>query len=349
MWSHGELPGGGRRWIVALFAALVICSSPVAFVLSSGGHSGTFSTSRRVDLAIGHSEPRSPRLAAAAATPVSTPRSSPSSLAASIAMVAAFVGAAQARRRSSATNIARRVTREQIERLTVDDVPTEWSIKFTLGMARRRQLAARIRQELDECFALICLNRDLGGGKRKSFPKLAAVKEMFPKQVRIHQLKKSIYRAAVKGTDWEPSGLKGQGGCDGHCWFMFIYDENDLKPAVQAMEKANKKFNIDAELAAKKVNLLKVKHWQENKPYGFAFGAMIRDDWEWIPGDQVMKLKDFPTRTELIGRVAGAIQMVTTKIAKGTKQLPQKIAVGTKKIVEKMEDEGKDTVADVVA
>ena len=67
----------------------------------------------------------------------------------------------------------------------------------------------------------------------------------------------------------------------------------------------------------------------------------MSEEWDVLDGPGVLKLKDFPTKTELIGQVAGAIKQVTTKLAVGIKQVPTKLAIGIKNTVEKGEEEGK--------
>merc|ERR1712007_199454 len=105
----------------------------------------------------------------------------------------------------------------------------------------------------------------------------------------------------------------------------------DVRPTIEAYLKMEKKFNR----AGKLVEL------KEQQDYAFDVrplrGGIMRDEWNFIQPEEFPKLKNFPTKLELIAQIAGGIN-----------QLPQKLAIGTKKIVEKIEEEGKSNVADVV-
>ncbi|CAE8643971.1 unnamed protein product [Polarella glacialis] len=125
--------------------------------------------------------------------------------------------------------------------------------------------------------------------------------------------------------------------------YIFVENDKDLKETIIAYTKMEKKFMRKDKLAAQNEKLGSGLNFYA-KPL---LGAMVTGEWNVIAPEDIPKMKDFPTKLELIAKIAGGIQMVTTKIAKGIKQVPTKLAIGTKKVQEKMEEDGKSTVGDV--
>jgi len=227
----------------------------------------------------------------------------------------------------------RHVSLAEIDQLSVDDCPVEWQPKISLGMAKRNYLVQAIRGQLDKTFFLMAWNKD---GMPTST--LEAARAMFPPQVKVRCLKNTLVKVAMKGTPWDAavSELKGPN------MYVFCESDNDVRPTIEAYLKMEKKFNR----AGKLVEL------KEQQDYAFDVrplrGGIMRDEWNFIQPEEFPKLKNFPTKLELIAQIAGGIKQVPQKLAVGINQLPQKLAIGTKKIVEKMEEEGKSNVADVV-
>jgi large subunit ribosomal protein L10 len=226
---------------------------------------------------------------------------------------------------------------EQIEALTVDDLPERWYPRMSLNKARKYAKADAIRKQLDKTFFIMSYNI-----KYLNCTQIAELREYFPITVKARGLKGSLVRKAAEGSEWAPYFEYVYGRCAEI--FVFVEREEDLKPTIQAWLKAKKDFGLD-EKAAK----AQEKMEELSKPLEPSPGGMLRDDWSIIEGKDLQKYKDFPTRLDLIAQVAGSIKQVPTKLAKATKQLPQKTAIGIKKIVEKMEEEGKATVGDAVA
>jgi len=346
-------PGNGVGRVIVCLVALVTFSSPLAFVVPL--HSGLAAPASSGRSSASDLRVRSERRAASfstAAGPASSLHTSLPGFAASLLLSGACVLSAALRRghRVKAPKIATRITKEDIEQLTVDDVERVapgWRGKVSLGMARRNEQVLLIREQFGKAFAILtfnCHSMTVAEQRRvTNDPKI-------PIGVHPVYLKNSFVRVAVKGTPWE-AWLEQDGFWEKQIYF-FVYEEEDLRPTVTALGKWLKELNREAVLATAFAKQLKdgvrsAAGMPDGHPW--CTGAMIRDDWTLFQPKDVLKLKDFPTKKELYAKIAGSIQMVTTKIAKGTKQLPQKIAVGTKKIVEKMEEEGKDTVGDVVA
>eukprot|EP00415_Alexandrium_ostenfeldii_P004522 UN4522 len=172
---------------------------------------------------------------------------------------------------------------------------------------------------------------------------LRQARALFPESVTVRGLKNSLVKKAMEGTEWEDFGT----ALKGSLMYVFVKDDTDLKPTVQAYLKLEKTYNR-VEKLAKVYENLKAKN-AVNFDMVPLVGGCLRDEWKLIGPEDFVKLKDFPTKTELIARIAGSIKQVTQKIAVGVKQVPQKLAIGTKKVVEKMEEDGKATVGDVVA
>jgi len=228
----------------------------------------------------------------------------------------------------------------EIRNLTAEQVPLHWARKVNLGMARRYELCMAIREKLDESFFVMAINRD---GMTEN--ELTEARKLFPPQVTVRALKGNLVKKAMEGTDWEilTPQLKGSN------LYVFVPEDTYLKPTIEAYIKFEKNFTRDEKVV--EINELYTKKGARG---GFQLestcpGGVLRDEWNLLTKEELPKLKNFPTKLELISQIAGSIKQVPTKLAICSKQLPQKIAVGTKKIVEKMEEEGKSVVADVVA
>merc|ERR1712217_449107 len=220
--------------------------------------------------------------------------------------------------------------------VTVDQVPSWFRPKISVGMARRDKIKLAIEAKLEETFFIMAFNKDC-----MPTADLEAARAMFPSTVMVRVLKNSLVKKAIENTEWAPLADV----LNGSNMYVFVFKDTDLKPTIEAYIKLAKVFNREE----------KVAQMYEKVGQGYTFklkplaGGMLRDEWNVIAPEDIPKLKDFPTKTELIARIAGSIKQVTQKIAVGVKQVPQKLAIGTKKIVEKMEEDGKDSVADVVA
>lgn len=247
-------------------------------------------------------------------------------------------GAAALRRKESrdSSATARRVTLKEISQLKPQDVPSWFRPKISVGMARRNSVSETIGRKLDETFFIMAFNKDV-----MPTSELEAARAMFPDTITVRCLKNSLVKRAMLGTPWEPFGtaLKGSN------MFVFVKNDSDLKGAIEAYVKIEKKFQRNQRLAT--------LYEKYARKYTFKLmpcrGGMLRDEWNVISPEDLPKLKDFPTKLELIAKVAGSIKQVTQKIAVSVNQVPRKLAIGTKKIVEKMEEGGKAKVGDVVA
>ena len=65
-------------------------------------------------------------------------------------------------------------------------------------------------------------------------------------------------------------------------------------------------------------------------------------DNEFLDANAIKALKNLPTRTEVIAKIAGSIKAVPTKLARSLKQVPQKMAVGVSKLADG--DDNKDLI-----
>ncbi|CAE7321330.1 rplJ [Symbiodinium pilosum] len=158
-------------------------------------------------------------------------------------------------------------------------------------------------------------------------------RSFFPPTVNVRHLKNTWLKKAMEGTDWEPMRDK----IKGNNIYVFVESDKDLKPSIQAYMKIEKQFNRTA-----KLDVLR-EEWVERLTYDLQplVGGMMSEEWDIMEPADVVKLKDFPTKTELIGQIAGSIKQVTTKLAIGVRQVPTKLAIGLKKTVEKGEEGGK--------
>jgi len=236
------------------------------------------------------------------------------------------------RRRARAASALRRVSLADVEQLSVDDVPTFWNPNMTIARSRRFKAVESIRQQLDKTFFMMAFTY----AGLSTFDQREA-KAMFPPTVKVRGLKKSQVVKATQGTGWHQLAeqIKGQS------FYVFVESDKDFKPTIQAYIKFAKKFNRAEKCA---------ELFEKAGTKGFippSSGGIMIDEWNYIPGEELPKYKDFPTKSELIAQIAGSIKQVPTKLAVCAKQLPQKTAIGIKKIVEKMEEDGKATVGEV--
>mmetsp|Transcript_28486 Transcript_28486/g.50588 ORF Transcript_28486/g.50588 Transcript_28486/m.50588 type:complete len:300 (+) Transcript_28486:1-900(+) len=234
--------------------------------------------------------------------------------------------------RRSRRGVSRSVTREQLETLTVADLPTNWRPPNGPKAQRVLQIQAITRQ-LDKTFFLMAFNRENMLGSQ-----VEEAKSFFPPNVNVRVLRNTWVRKAMEGTDWEPLApqLKGSNV------YVFVESDKDLKPSIQAYLKLEKEFDRTGAIDA-------IKEANDDMTYEIKplVGGMMSEEWNVLQPQEIIKLKDFPTKTELIGQIAGSIKQVTTKLAVGIRQVPTKLAIGIKKTVEKGEEGGKGTVGDV--
>ena len=57
-------------------------------------------------------------------------------------------------------------------------------------------------------------------------------------------------------------------------------------------------------------------------------------DGNYVPAKDIASLENLPTKTQLIGKIAGSIKQVTTKLAVGTRAITAKVAYGVKEIAD---------------
>jgi len=226
---------------------------------------------------------------------------------------------------------------EQIQALTVEDVPTDFRPKISIGMQRRYAYAQSIRDAFERSFLVLVFNAD-----GMDFATQDQVIDFFPKTCVVRSLKNSIVKRGIIGTEWDilSEHLKGPNT------YVFCFEDTDVKATVEGYLKMEKKFKrVDKvkEIAERTAPLF---NWVATSPL---VGAVMRDDWTFIGPDSTRKLKDLPTRLELIAKIAGSVKQVPQKLAVALNQVPTKLAIGTKKIVEKMEEDGKGAVGDVAA
>ncbi|CAK0875479.1 unnamed protein product [Prorocentrum cordatum] len=250
----------------------------------------------------------------------------------------ALAAARSAGARRGRSTVARRVTLEDIESLTMNDIRRinpHWRPKCTLGTARRAAVCESIIAKLESSYFVMIFNQ-----VNATMAESQKIRDSFPMSVVCRRLKNGLLRKALNDAEgglWKPLAEK----VGGYSTVVFVPDDKTLKDTVKAYKKVVKEFKLHDRCAA----------MNEYRDFlqPFCVGGIIRDEWELIPGEKIPDLENFQTKTDLICSIARGVKMVTQKIAVGVKQVPSKLAVGTKKVVEKMEEGGKDSVADVVA
>eukprot|EP00929_Paragymnodinium_shiwhaense_P112868 TRINITY_DN8112_c0_g2_i1.p1 TRINITY_DN8112_c0_g2~~TRINITY_DN8112_c0_g2_i1.p1 ORF type:complete len:341 (+),score=115.15 TRINITY_DN8112_c0_g2_i1:63-1025(+) len=253
-----------------------------------------------------------------------------------LATVVGLFTAAAGFSRANKSRSARRITLQQINELSLKDVPRQWLPWCSVKTARDNLVVKSIATQLEKTFYIMAWNKD--GMDTDS---LEAARAMFPAGAKVRCLRNKLVREAMRQTGW--GGDFGM-NFKGSCMYTFVENEEDVKPTMQAyakMEKSMRRQQVIDQLIEKNPN-----DYKNYKPIPF-WGGGLAEDKKFMDPEQAMKLKDMPTKLDLIARVAGAVKQVPQKLAVGINQLPKKIAVGTKKIVEKMEEEGKSTVAEL--
>lgn len=244
---------------------------------------------------------------------------------------AGLLAAAACRRQP---RIARRISLSDINNLKVKDLPDHFRPKVSMGQSRRFATVKGISTQLDKTFFLMAWNRERMLGRD-----VEEARAMFPETCKVRVLKNSLVKKAMEGTEWEAMSplLKGSNV------YVFVESDTDLKPAIQAYIKLEKRFDRTAVIDGIKEVM------DDDLTYELKslVGGVMSEEWNVLDGGEVLKRKDFPTKTELIGQIAGSIKQVTQKLAVGIKQVPNKLAIGIKKTVEKGEEGGKGTVGDV--
>jgi len=249
-----------------------------------------------------------------------------------VSLVLGGLLAAAACRRQA--RMPRPVTKTQIHDLTLEDLPEMWRPSISISMSRRSNQMKGIRRQLEKTFFLMAFNKEHMASRE-----IEEARALFPPTCKVRVLKNSLVRKAMEGSEWEQLGpyLVGSN------MYVFVESDRDLKPAIQAYIKMEKTFDRTATLDAIKEDRGDDLTYDLNP----LVGGIMSEEWNVLTAEDVMKLKDFPTKTELIGQIAGSIKQVTQKLAVGIKQVPTKLAIGIKATVEKGEEEGKSTVGDV--
>jgi len=251
------------------------------------------------------------------------------------AIAGAAVAAAASRRRQQRASVARRVSVAEIESMTVEDIPFRWRDKVSLGQAKRNNLVRDISTQLEKSFFIMAFNKD-----GMTTPEVEEARSMFPEECIVRCLKNKLVAKAMQGTEWEEFSTCLKGGN----MYVFVEEDTYLKGALEAFLKIDKKFKRQECLDKLKESMAEVTF--DLRPF---VGGCLRDEWALITAADLPTLKEMPTKLQMIAQIAGGVKQVTQKLAVGLNQLPKKTAVGIKKIVEKMEEEGKDSVKDVVA
>ncbi|CAE7469217.1 rplJ, partial [Symbiodinium natans] len=188
----------------------------------------------------------------------------------------------------------------------IKDVPENWG-SIGARKARRFMQIQAIMRQLDRTFFFMAFNKE-----EMAASEMEEARGFFPSTVNVRHLKNTWVRKAMEGTDWEPmrDRIKGKN------MFVFVENDKDLKPSIQAYMKIEKQFDRTAKLDALREDMSGSLTY-DLQPM---IGGMMSDEWTVMEPADVVKLKDFPTKTELIGQIAGSLKQVTTKLAVGVRQ-----------------------------
>lgn len=259
-------------------------------------------------------------------------------------LLAGAAAAASVVRRGQAT--ARRLTMQDVDSLTLEDIPKDFLWKLTIGRARRYVWVRQLRERLEQTQFLLAINvLSLPAKEHRE------IGEAFPPSVDRGVIRNAIMKKACEGTEWQGITDMFESKLYPPMMWFFVKKEEDVKESVKTWLAMEKKFKRVAvlEKAQDKMSVVTGRNALTVELKNSALCAMMRGDWSVIKPADIPKYKDLPTKLEVIAQIAGSIKQVPTKLARSTKQISQKIAIGTKKIVEKMEEQGKVKVADLMA
>lgn len=255
-------------------------------------------------------------------------------------LVLAGASAAGLRRRQRNTT-ARRLTLEEVDNLTLEDLPSDFVAKMTIGRARRRKYGWEIRERLDTAFFVFVISRMKMPAKDQD-----ALRAGLPDGCTSIIAKRTfLSKVLTLAPGWNNLGEAMMAQPLGPSILVIVPDDSTLKPTIEYVTKMEKKWGRKATLTA----LVEEQGKFKNKYFdgrSLVLG-MLRGDPNVINGDKIPSLKDLPTKQQTIGMIAGGIKQITTKLARSTKQVGQKVAIGLKKITEKMEEQGKGSVKDI--
>lgn len=255
--------------------------------------------------------------------------------------VTALAAAFRLRSRSSSST-ARRITMQDIDNVTLDDVPIGYWSKVSIGRARRSMLAWEITDILDNSFFVFFIST--------ANMTLAYVKEMRltlkDNGCKTFIYKKSYFAKVLElAGDYKELGGKIRKTVIGPSIMVAVPRDDMLKKTLEVVAKVEKKQGRKGVIAAW------LEKWGKDKSplilgRSLLFGQ-LKGDPKIIDGNDIPKLKDLPTKQQTIGMIAGGIKQVTTRLARSTKQVSQKLAIGLKKVTEKMTENDKATVKDI--
>lgn len=132
--------------------------------------------------------------------------------------------------------------------------------------------------------------------------------------------KNTLVKRALVGTKFEAFGgeLSGPNG------YLFV-GEDGMKQALKACSKLQSEFKKAAKGTA-----------NEGKELMFTGGCL---DGELFDAAQVKKLEDLPSKQELMGKIAGMVKQVPTKVALAVNAMPRKVGYAAAALKTKMEEE----------
>mmetsp|Transcript_16984 Transcript_16984/g.23771 ORF Transcript_16984/g.23771 Transcript_16984/m.23771 type:complete len:257 (+) Transcript_16984:83-853(+) len=186
-----------------------------------------------------------------------------------------------------------------------------------LSRQKKEETVADLKQKLEKSSLVFGMN--FNGFTVKQ---VEGLRKKLPEDAKIQVAMNTLMRKAgseVEGYEAIEAACKG----DNAWWFA---GEN-----VASCVKAYLEFEEECKKAAKAD--------PETKVPTLSGGCM---DGTFLDTEGIKALKNLPTRTEVIAKIAGSIKAVPTKLARSVKQVPTKVAIGISKLEDG--DDNKDLI-----
>eukprot|EP00468_Gymnochlora_sp_CCMP2014_P004395 CAMPEP_0167754690 /NCGR_PEP_ID=MMETSP0110_2-20121227/8410_1 /TAXON_ID=629695 /ORGANISM="Gymnochlora sp., Strain CCMP2014" /LENGTH=261 /DNA_ID=CAMNT_0007640597 /DNA_START=48 /DNA_END=833 /DNA_ORIENTATION=- len=200
---------------------------------------------------------------------------------------------------------------------TVSGRSTPW-ISNALSRQRKEETVAVLKENLEQS-SLVFGMRYAG----ISVKQMEELRKKLPEDSKIRIGMNTLMKRAGEEVDGY-ANIKDACQGDNAWWFVGENVASGVKAYLEFEEELKKAHKADPENTALP---------------SISGGCM---DGEFLDAEAIKKLKNLPTRTELIAKIAGSVKAVPTKLARSLKQVPQKMAVGVSKL-----SEGDDTSAKI--
>eukprot|EP00471_Norrisiella_sphaerica_P001576 CAMPEP_0184483768 /NCGR_PEP_ID=MMETSP0113_2-20130426/5438_1 /TAXON_ID=91329 /ORGANISM="Norrisiella sphaerica, Strain BC52" /LENGTH=215 /DNA_ID=CAMNT_0026864367 /DNA_START=242 /DNA_END=889 /DNA_ORIENTATION=- len=188
-------------------------------------------------------------------------------------------------------------------------------IANALSRQRKEETVSEIKENMEKSSLVFGMRY-----KGMSVKELDTLRNKLPEDAKIKVAMNTLVKRAgteVEGFDAIDAACKG----DNAWWFVGENVASSVKAYLAFEEECKKAAKADPDAIVP------------------TLGGGVMDG-TFLDENAIKNLKNLPTRSEVIAKIAGSIKAVPTKLARGLKQVPQKMAVGVSKLADG--DDNKD-------